>query len=144
MRSSGRITLLVTDRNASMSEFTLFSTLRNSFFLPMSYNLSDFPTPATSRPWNPRTASGTSLVSVYSLDQHCLGVDVSKSIIPYATTPSSFHHQRICTSAGILMYMIEEPGMCLVQCQRRDGARHCAQQMAQPPVRTPLRCCPTR
>ena len=44
---------------------TLFSTLRNNFFLPISYSRRDLPMPATNRPWKAKSASGTSSVSVY-------------------------------------------------------------------------------
>jgi len=46
------------------SQRTLFSTFRRSFFLPISYILSAFPTPAASLPWNANKANGTSSTSV--------------------------------------------------------------------------------
>lgn len=43
---------------------TLFSTLRSSFFFPISYRRNALPTPAARRPWKAIKLSGTSSVSV--------------------------------------------------------------------------------
>ena len=58
------ITLSTHSHSGIETEHTLFSTLRSSFFLPMSYRRSALPTPAMSLPWNAIIASGTSFVSV--------------------------------------------------------------------------------